>query len=192
MDRAADTERIARYRAGDARALEELVEEYRRPLFAYLLRMSARRDEADEVFQEVWLRVIRNVGTYRHKNFFGWLLRIAHNLVIDRCRRRKPEVSLDEQSETSGRSLVETLPDGGMGPSGRMAAADVGRRIAAAVAALPLEQREVFLMRTETDLPFKEIAAIQGTSINTALGRMHYAVGRLRPLLRADYESLGR
>jgi RNA polymerase sigma-70 factor, ECF subfamily len=169
-----------------------LVEHYRRPLYAFLYKMlEGRAADADEVFQEVWFRVIKNVERYEDQSFLSWLFRIAHNLIIDRARRTKMTVDLRDGHE-DGLPLEERLPSPKLGPESEAAGRDLGTRIRAAVARLPDEQREVFLMRTEADIPFKEIAKMQKTSINTALARMHYAVLKLREELRGDYESLAR
>ncbi len=181
---------LDRYRAGDREALGLLVERYRRPLFGFILKMTEGRGDAEDVFQEVWIRALRNLPRFRAENLLGWLFRIAHNVVIDEVRRRKALVDLDagrggEETDWTGR-----MPAEGLDPSAVAAGTDVGRRIRAAVDRLPAEQREVFWMRTEADLPFKTIAKIQRVSINTALARMHYAVRKLREELRGDYEAL--
>lgn len=185
-----DKELIGRYRKGDVEALEALVEKYRRPLFGFILNMTEGRRDADEVFQEVWFKAIRKFAGYRHKNLFGWLVRIAHNVIIDQVRREKPIVSLDSAEDDSP-SMGETIPESGPGPFEQLEASDIGKRIAAAVKQLPDEQREVFVLRVQSEMPFKEIARIQKVSINTALARMQYALTKLRPLLREEYEALG-
>lgn len=185
-----DAELLARYRQGDSSALGLLVEEHRRPLFGYILSMTGGQDEADEIFQEVWYRVIRKIALYRAKNFRGWIMRIAHNIIIDRARRRGATVSLDAEGE-NGHSMSEILPANGPAPSDNLGRTDLGLRIARAVDTLPPEQKEVFLLRVRAELPFKEIAATQRVSINTALARMQYALAKLRPLLKQDYEELG-
>ena len=183
---------IAEYRAGNVQALEKLVEHYRRPLYAFILRMTEGRDDAEEIFQEVWFRAIRKLDSYKQKSFLSWLFRIAHNLVIDRGRKRKPEHSLQERQDEEGPSLESRIESPGLGPADEADSRDLGRRIKAAVANLPDEQREVFLMRTEGGLPFKEIAKIQGASINTALARMQYALAKLREDLKDDYRERSR
>lgn len=180
-----DGDLIARYRSGDAEALGTLVSRYRRLLYGVVLNMVAGRDDAEEIFQEVWFRVIRNIASFREKSFRAWLLRIAHNLVIDRCRKKKAAFSLDEEMEDGGR-LADAIPDGAPDAVRLMETKDVSGGIERAVAMLPEEQKEVFLMRVKSDLPFREIARIQNVSINTALARMHYAVAKLRVLLAAD------
>jgi RNA polymerase sigma-70 factor (ECF subfamily) len=184
---------LALYRKGDVEALGKLVEHYRRPLFGFILKMTEGQKDAEDVFQEVWFRAIRRLDRYRDKSFLSWLFRIAHNLVIDRARKAKPMVELHRDPEHPMEDPVETrLPDPSLGPDTRVAGHDLGHRIAEAVRQLPPEQREVFVMRTEAELPFKEIAKIQGTSINTALARMQYALAKLKSMLRDDYEALMR
>lgn len=183
---------LAEYRRGRVEALGKLVEHYRRPLYAFLYKMlEGRSADADELFQEVWFRVIKNVERYEDQSFLSWLFRIAHNLIIDRARRARPTVDWSSGSD-DGLALEERMASTKLGPENEVAGRDMGTRILAAVEKLPPEQREVFLMRTEGDIPFKQIAKIQKTSINTALARMHYAVQKLRQELRGDYESLAR
>ena len=186
-DPRADDALIDAYRAGDADALGVLVARYRRPLFAYILNMTGGRVDADEIFQEVWMRVLKHIGRYRSRTFYGWLVRIAHNLVIDAARRRRPEVSLDAVDEGSDASLEARLAGPSRHPGVALANSELAARIVQAVQALPVEQREVFLLRTRAELPFKEIAVIQGASINTVLARMHYAVRKLRGELLDEY-----
>ena len=180
---------LSRYRAGDVEALQALVERYQSTVYGYIVNMTAGREDADEIFQEVWFRVIRKQANYRHGNFGGWLVRIARNIVIDRSRKKKPTIPLDAHPE-AGRSLEETLPGKEMPPAERIQDMEIGGRIRMAVGALPEEQKEVFIMRTQGELPFKEIARIQGVSINTALARMQYALEKLRDVLKHDYREL--
>jgi RNA polymerase sigma-70 factor, ECF subfamily len=185
-----DTELLRRYRHGDVAALESLVEKYRRPLYGFIYNMTGGQDDADEIFQEVWCRVIAKFSLYRPDNFFGWLVRIARNLVIDRVRRRKDVVSLDAATPDGG-TLADVLSDGNRGPGQAAAAGELGRSIQAAVNTLPPEQKEVFVLRVQAGMAFKEIAVVQKVSINTALARMQYALAKLRPLLARDYAALG-
>ena len=185
-----DEELLEQYVSGQTEALAELLERYRRPLFSFILRMVPSSADADEVFQEVWMRVIRKAADSRRDRFKGWVFRIAHNLLIDRARSRRPMASLDEPiGGDTEQTLAERVPSGGVAPNMAVEGRDLGRRIQAALAMLPPEQRQVFLLRTEGDVPFKDIARLQRVSINTALARMQYALAKMRQLLEEDYES---
>lgn len=176
------------YRKGDTEALGRLVEHYRRPLYAFILRMMEGHMDAEEVFQEVWFRAVKNLGQYKDDRFLSWLFRIAHNLVIDRARRQRPTVDLHAHADDGDDPIQTQLADRRVDPGTTVAGHDLGTRIRALVEALPPEQRQVFQLRMEADVPFKEIARIQKTSINTALARMHYAVHKLRAELKDDFE----
>ncbi|OGV60103.1 MAG: hypothetical protein A2498_02155 [Lentisphaerae bacterium RIFOXYC12_FULL_60_16] len=175
----------AAYRDGEEAALERLIERHRGPLFGYLVNMCRNTADAEELFQDVWLKVIRKPEAFRGGNLGGWLMRVAHNLVIDRSRKRTPDLTLDVTDEAGERPLIDRVASPEATPAEALAAGDLGRQIERAVATLPPDQREVFLMRVESDLPFKEIARIQKVSINTALARMQYALNKLRPLMAA-------
>lgn len=177
-----DFELLSRYRGGDVASLESLVDRHRQAVFSYIIQMTANRADAEEVFQDVWLKVIRNADRYRERNFLGWVMRIAHNRVIDGSRRKRPDLWLDG-AEDSHEPAVNRLPGRDRQPDQAAEAADTGRRVAEAVGRLPPEQREVFLLRVQGEVPFKEIARIQRVSINTALARMQYALAKLRAAL---------
>ncbi len=185
-----DAKLLSAYRKGDAEALGELVGKYKRPLFGFIYKFSEGREDADEVFQEVWVRAIKNMNRYRQKNLLSWLFRIAHNLMIDRIRRRKPVLSLETPAHEDGLALHERLAGTGLSPADETGGHALGRRIEEAADELPPEQREVFWLRMQSGLSFKEIAKVQKCSINTALARMQYAVSKLRKELAAEYHEL--
>jgi RNA polymerase sigma-70 factor (ECF subfamily) len=187
---APEKERLKRYRAGDVRALEELVEQYRRPLFGFILKMTEGHEDAEEIFQEVWFRAIRKIDHFRTGRFLSWLFRITHNLVIDRARKHRADASLQDVLDEDGRTLEDIVADGGDSPAEVTGRTDLDARIRAAVAQLPADQREVFVLRTWADMPFREIAGIQGVSISTALARMRYAMEKLRERLSVEYAEL--
>ncbi len=178
-DSRTDTELLRAFQRGEAAALERLVARYRGALHGYLRSMTGSQADADDLFQETWMRVIRNPGSFRDGAFNAWLWRITRNLLIDRLRRLKPTVSLDDAT-AEGTALVDLAPSLEAGPPADLDAAEVGRRVAEAVARLPPDQRDVFLMRTQGGLSFAAIAALRKVPLNTALGRMHYALQRLR------------
>jgi RNA polymerase sigma-70 factor (ECF subfamily) len=186
-----DQELLDLYRQGDTGAIGVLVERHRRPLYGFILKSTEGRTDADEIFQETWFRALRRIDSYKHQNFRAWLMRIARNLIIDRARRKKPVASLDAETE-DGQTMAESIPGPARAPAEEARDHELGDRIARAVADLPDDQREVFLMRTQADMSFKDVAETQGVSVNTALARMHYAIGKLRAVLQDEYEQLGR
>ena len=190
MKKSSDSELIRAYRKGDLEALDALIARHRQGLYGYIMNMTQNRAEADDVFQEVWLRVMRKHHLYRRgSNFGGWLIRIARNLVIDRGRRRGCDASLDAEND-EGRSMLNMIASNEPDPREAVQEMELGARLSAMVQRLPSEQKDVFLMRVHGKLPFKAIARIQGVSINTALARMQYALAHLRPLLKVEYEAL--
>jgi RNA polymerase sigma-70 factor (ECF subfamily) len=184
-----DGQLLALYRRGDAEALDVLVRRYKKQLFAFIINMMAGGNDADEIFQEVWFKAIRKISQYREKNFLAWLIRIARNTIIDRWRAGRKFVTQSEKAD-DGLTLAERVADGSPGPEQRVSARDLGRRIAGAIMLLPIEQREVVTMRVYSELQFKEIARIQGVSINTALARMQYGLAKLRESLQDEYTTL--
>ncbi len=187
-----DVECIKAYLGGDANALEPLVEKYKRPLYSFILKMTEGREDSDEIFQETWFRALKNVHKFRHKNFLNWLFRIAHNLIIDRARRNKRNVSMQSAfgGEEEGQTLEDRLPAPGISPAEEVGGTELGKRIGEAVEMLSPEQKEVFLLRMYGNTSFKEIAKIQKCSINTCLARMQYALGKMRSILEEEYEEL--
>lgn len=184
---------VDEYRNGNAEAMARLVKHFEKPLFSFILRVTEGKDDAEEIFQEVWFRVIKNMDAYVHGRFISWLFKIAHNLVIDRARRSRRQVDLHgsaQSDEPQEDPLEARIAATEISPADEVAGWDLGVRIRQAVNELPSEQKEVFLLRTEADLAFKEIAVIQGTSINTALARMQYALTKLRKDLEFDYAEL--
>ncbi len=177
------------YRQGNLEALTRLVDHSRRPLFGFILKMTEGREDAEEIFQETWFRALKNLDSYRNDRFMSWMFRIAHNLIIDRARKAKPVVALEPRDDDAENPIESRLADPGIGPDRQAAGRELGTRLREAINRLPAEQKEVFLMRMEGDVSFKDIAKIQGISINTALGRMHYALAKLKGELAEDYAS---
>lgn len=187
-----DIDCINSYLGGDANALEPLVEKYKRPLYSFILKMTEGREDSEEIFQETWFRALKNIHKFKHKNFLNWLFRIAHNLVIDRARRSKRNISM--QSSLGGDDGESTLEDHlaapGITPAEEAGGNSLGSMISEAVETLSPEQKEVFLLRMYGNVSFKEIAKIQKCSINTCLARMQYALTKLRSILKEEYDEL--
>ena len=187
----ADEVLLAAYREGDSAAFEMLLGRYRGPIFNFLLRSARDRGRAEELYQDVWMRVIERCDEFRgDAKFSTWLYTIARNLCIDHQRKMKfrGHASLDAPPLRSGEPLGERVSS--FGPSTEQLAVGrlVGARIAHAVESLPEEQREVFLLRQLQGLAFKEIAEVVGVPANTVKSRMRYALERLQHTL-SDLEE---
>ncbi|MCI5779865.1 MAG: sigma-70 family RNA polymerase sigma factor [Lentisphaeria bacterium] len=175
-----DAELLADFCQGDEKAFETLYHRYRKLLYGYLNNLcGGNTAEADEVFEETWLRVIHKAPGYRDDGkFSAWLFRISRNIFIDRLRRNRPEMIVEVEVE---HVLEDAATE--FSPEREAGATDLKRVIAQALAKLPPEQREVFLLREEEELSFREIAEIQQCSLGTVLSRMRYALKSLRSFL---------
>ena len=187
--RVTDDELFAAYRDGDLEAFEELFRRHKGPVFRFVSRYVSDREAAAELTQDIFLKVIRSAGDFRGgAKFTTWLYRIARNACIDRLRRMnfRKTLSLDKSSnrgDEEGRTLLDVLSDPNGDVERQFVHGRVREKIAQAVAQLPDEQREVFLLREVSGLSFAEIAEVVGCPENTAKSRMRYALERLREAL---------
>ncbi len=176
------------YVAGDAAAFDALHARHRGGLYRYMLRHVRDRGVADELYQDVWMSVVRVRTRYvPSAKFATWLYTLAHNRVVDhwRSRGRATMVSLDDDDDDAPRSEVDALAGARTEePETRAASGEAGARIAAALAALPAEQRDAFLMQYEGGLALAEIAAITGAGEETVKSRLRYASAKLRAALK--------
>ncbi len=182
------------YTRGDKASFEDLVNRYKNPLFAYLVRTMGDRAAAEDIFQESLERVVRSAGRFDPgQRFSVWLYRIATNAAIDWLRRRARERSArtamgpDELSGLGARTADATPHPARpwaqahpATPEEMLTAAETGRALEEAVALLTEEQRMVFLLREETGMPFREIADTLDAPLNTVLVRMHRALRSIR------------
>ncbi len=160
--------------AGEAGAYERLLQDYGDRLVRFA-RRHVGDAEAEDLVQEVFLRVHRAIGSYDPSgSFAAWLFTIAHRLCLDQRRSRTPLKRAGPLDEDVADRRTTTGPDDGLRDA-----------LAKAVANLPPEQKQVFLLREEGDLSFQEIADVMKCPLNTALGRMHYAMENLRKSLKA-------
>jgi RNA polymerase sigma-70 factor, ECF subfamily len=190
-----DTALLRQYKTGDPDAFLVLFHRYRKPLYNFILRNIHPADAAEDLLQDVFLRIIQGAEAFREESkFTTWLYTIARNLCIDRNRKMglRRNVSLDERSGAGyghkDQRTPRQIPDETPGVDRNAIGDRLRQQIAVAVEALPEEQREVFLMRQLQNLPFQEIATIVGVSENTIKSRMRYALERLRELLN-EYED---
>ena len=183
-EQAADGDLIRAYLSGDAGSFEILYSRYRKPLYAFLNKLLENSTMVDDLFQQTWLKAIKNFPSYENKQkFFAWLSMIAHNLAMDYFRQQKRAA---EQPLEEG-LLNERCSDGGEAWA-QMNNEEFEEAFEQAVNDLPVEQKEVVILRRD-GLSFKEIAEIQKCPLNTALGRMNYALKSLRNSLRAWRDS---
>lgn len=168
----------------DQDAFRMLIERHQARVFGYLMGMVRDRDAANDLFQETFFRVIRAMrserGSYeRQGRWLAWVMRIARNTALDHLRRRKKWRDVDDGEE----SYWDRMPDGGPIADERVSNRQQIALLEECIDKLPPEQREVVLLRHETDLTFREIAELTDVSINTALGRMRYALINLRKMM---------
>jgi len=185
MDLEDDGELMLRYARGDMRAFEVLYERHRGGLYRYLSRHTRNPEAANDLFQEVWSKVIASRDRYEPRaKFQTFLYRIAHNCFVDYCRRAsvRAEVSGGDAEEDWQTSLP--APDDEQ-PDARAERAQALARYKAALGGLPSEQRDVFLLYEESGLSLEEIAVITAVGPETAKSRLRYAVSKLRQALGA-------
>ena len=185
-DRRSDDELIRAFRTGDGSAMEALFGRYRRAVFGWLLRMSQDEGEAEDLHQEVWLKIIRGIDGYSSGSFRAWLWRVARNAAADRARKHVAEPILDAPVEegADAAAFVDQVPDDTVVPAlTRMEEAERKAAVREAVDGLSRRLKEVVLLRLNGELKFQEIADILGLPIGTVLGRMNLALAKLRQAL---------
>ena len=186
-----DESLMARYARGEAEAFEVLYRRHEMRTWRYLERSVGNRATADELMQEVWFAVAREAPNYRATaRFTTWLFTIAHNRMIDSVRTNRPQVSLETLGYEAGAVIVQLTADPSTGPLAAAVAQEESSALAEALARLPPEQREAFLMQIEGELGVEEIAAISGISFETAKSRLRYAIRKLKKSL-ASREIIG-
>jgi RNA polymerase sigma-70 factor (ECF subfamily) len=193
-----DESLMLRYRDGDVRAFEVLVQRHRKPVYNFILRFVRDNAQAEDLMQETFLRLIKSADNYeKQAKFTTWLYTIARNLCVDASRRGKHRkaASLDAPvspgKEDDGMALIDLVADQGAGTDRKAISRELAVRIRRAVEALPEEQREIFLLREVSDLQFNEIAQIVGVPENTVKSRMRYALEKLREALE-EYRDLAQ
>ncbi|MCM1521449.1 MAG: sigma-70 family RNA polymerase sigma factor [Muribaculaceae bacterium] len=181
LTKLSDSELVAAYANDNNEAFDVLLERHKQKVYSYIIHIVKNRDVADDIFQETFVKAIMTIrqGRYaEHGKFSGWLTRIAHNLIIDYFRQERMENTVSTDSEDCDLLNRRDLSDGNI--EDEMVEEQIDEDLRRIVMSLPDPQREVLVMRIYRNMSFKEIAKATGVSINTALGRMRYAILNMR------------
>lgn len=186
-----DRELLNDYLQGNKSAISTLIEKYNRRVRDYIRMMVGDADVAADIAQETFIKAVRVIDDGRYTDsgkFQSWIMRIAHNKALDYFRSQKSNNSVSESS--AGYNVLGTMKYADKSVEDSMISDQISADIRALVELLPDEQREVVKLRYYSDLSFKEIAEQTGVSINTALGRMRYALINLRKMIQEKKISL--
>ena len=174
---------VSDYIKGNERALEVLVLRHKLKIYNFIYSKVFDRDTAEDIFQETFIKVIKTLkrGVYNEEGkFLPWVMRIAHNLVIDFFGKNNRIPTFDNNEEYD---IFQLISDGGPTAERSMIDEQVVEDLQKLIVELPDDQKDVLTMRLYKDMSFKEIAESTGVSINTALGRMRYAIINLRKMI---------
>lgn len=190
LEQRTDRELIRMYVAGKEAGLEILIDRYKAKLYTSIYLLVKDESLAEDIFQDTFIKVINTLRSGRYNEegkFLPWVMRIAHNLVIDyyRKERRTPVIVNSE-----GFDIFDVLQFSDESAEARMIREQTHRDLRRMIQRLPDDQKEVLIMRHYGDMSFKEIAAVTEVSINTALGRMRYALNNLRKMMYGDEAAL--
>ena len=181
-----DAQLVKLYRNGDELALQQLIIKHQTRVKGFIFSKVKDRDATEDIFQDTYIKVIKSLrkGTYNEEGkFLPWVMRIAHNLVVDFFRKEK---KLPKQPNNSDYDIFSLISDDSLHTEQRMVKSQIDIEVKALVTRLPKDQQEVVQMRMYRDMSFKEIADNTGVSINTALGRMRYALQNIRKEIEAN------
>lgn len=179
-----DKELIRKYLDGNQAGLEKLIHRHKNRVFAYILMIVKDKQLADDIFQDTFIKVINTMraGSYKEEGkFVQWVMRIAHNLIIDHFRKSKRIPVIDNNSDEF--DIFDTIKFQDISVEDKMIKDQIHEDVRNLIEFLPSEQKEVLFMRHYFEMSFKDIAEQTDVSINTALGRMRYALINLRKLI---------
>lgn len=185
-----DAQLVSRYLNGEEYALEILIEKYQHRISGFIFSKVKDREVTDDLFQDTFVKVIKSLkkGGYNEEGkFLPWVMRIAHNIIIDyfRKKNRIPVVKIKDDF-----NIFSVISDESLHIEDQMVLNRIHFEVKALVSLLPEDQKEVIEMRLFKEMSFKEISENTGVSINTALGRMRYALINLRKQMEANHLSL--
>lgn len=174
---------VNEYIAGDENALAILINRHESKIYGFIYSKVADREVSNDIFQDTFIKVIKTLkgNSYNEEGkFLPWVMRIAHNLIIDFYRRNKKMPLFRETDEFS---IFSIMSDDSLTIENKIISDQVELDIRRLIEELPMDQKEVLIMRMYNDMSFKEISESTGVSINTALGRMRYAIMNLRKII---------
>lgn len=183
LKKISDHELVKLYQSGTQEALEELIVRHKRSIFSAIYLVVRNRPLAEDIFQETFIKIINTLrsGNYNEEGkFAAWAVRVGRNLTIDYIRKMKRDVTI---TDSEGNDIFNYIVIADESKEDKIMQLQTERQIKDLIKYLPEEQREVLIMRHWGDMSFKEIADKTGVSINTALGRMRYALNNLRKLM---------
>jgi len=185
-----DQDLVQLYIIGHETGLEELIRRHKSKIYTSIYHLVKDSDLAEDIFQDTFIKVINTIKTSKYNEegkFLPWVIRISHNLVIDHFRKekRKPIVA-----NVEGFDIFDVIKVYDESTEDRMIKEQGHKDLRTLIHLLPSEQKEVLIMRHFGDLSFKEISEITGVSINTALGRMRYALTNLRKMMQTKELSI--
>ena len=178
-----DQQLLHHYIGGNEAALEMLIHRHKTRIFNYILLIVKDREVADDIFQDTFIKVINTLkrGKYNEEGkFLPWVMRIAHNLVIDHFRKNKRMPKFENNGDFN---IFSVLTDGDLNVETQIIKDQIECDVQELIKELPADQLEVLTLRIYKDMSFKEISETTGVSINTALGRMRYALINLRKII---------
>lgn len=193
LNKLTDDMLVTAYAEGDNKAFDTLLMRHQSRVFSYICSIVKNRDIADDIFQETFIKAITTIRQGRYSEtgkFASWITRIAHNLIIDFYRQDKSDTTVSSDDETVDILNSKDLTEGNI--EDFLVDSQINKDIHRIIGALPDSQREVLDMRFFRDMSFKEIAEATGVSINTALGRMRYALINMRRIAAENNIALTR
>lgn len=174
---------VSKYIKGEESALSLLIERHKSKIYGFIYSKVSDRDISNDIFQDTFMKVIRTLKTKSYNEegkFLPWVMRIAHNLIVDYYRNNK---KMPMQRDTEEFSIFSVIHDNNPNIESQIIGLQIETDLRKLVEELPEDQKEVLIMRMYQDLSFKEISDLTGVSINTALGRMRYALMNLRKII---------
>lgn len=187
-----DSELLEKFRQGDQSSLEVLINRYKKKLYTYIFLIVKNKDLTDDIFQETFFKVIKSLINNQYSEsgrFCAWLFRIAHNLIIDHYRRKNKYEALNKDDYDYDIIDIINFSKNNQFKH-KINENYLKKNLRNLINQLPYEQREIVILRIYLGLTFKEIAELTNVSINTALGRMRYAILNLRKLIKEKNISL--